>query len=105
MSLREWCLQYQEWKDICTSVKLGSWIGGVGIDPEWKDHTPDSVHIWQEARECIELIEDCCIRAGGVRANDILLVVTEDIPPEMLGVSEELYGRFFDTLSQKLQRL
>lgn len=105
MTLQEWCLQYSEWRYICDSVKLGGGFGSVRSEPEWKDFTNDTAYIWEQAKRCVELVEECCKEAGGNKADDILLVVTEDIPPEYLGVSEELYGRFFDILSYRLQLL
>lgn len=100
--LKEWCLRYQEWKDICENLKLSKGIGRVGTTQEWHDYTYDSAYIREHLAWRVEVIEDCCDRTDVAKASDILLAVTEDIPPAMLGVSDEMYGRFFDVLKEEL---
>lgn len=104
MTLQDWCLQYQEWKDICENVKLSSGQTKIGnYTPEWNDYTCDSASQWQNAGIFVRIIEECCKETDAKQADDILLIVTEGIPPEYFNVSRELYGRFFDLLSYKLK--
>lgn len=103
--LKEWCLHYREWKEIYQNIKLNKGVGRIGTTQEWKDYTYDSVYIRERLSLYVQTIENSCRLTDRNKASDILLVVTEDIPPSMLGVSDEMYGRFFEILSCQLQLL
>lgn len=99
MSIREWCLQYQEWKDICEDVCIGGGIGKSWGFYEWKDITGKAACIHELPSLYVRIIEEACA------TNDILLAVTEDIPPEILGLSEEDVNNTYEIISYKLQLL
>lgn len=98
MTLKEWCLHYPEWCYICDAIKLGGGIGKIGSDVEWKDHTGDLVDIWERTRLYVRIIEESCAN------NDILLAITEDIPPELLGVSEEVVTSTYAMIARRLKK-
>lgn len=97
MTIQEWCLQYSEWKDICSSVKLGGWISGKGIEPEWKDDISIDACRRERCSLYVRIIEESC------ETNDILLVITEDIPPEFLGLETELVNNTYRIIENKLK--
>lgn len=98
--LKTWCLNYSKWKDICNDAsKIGGGFGSINGLQEWKDDTGEAAYILDHAQRCVDLIEGCA------DSSNLLLVVTEDIPPSYLGVSDELYERFFARLSYKIHPL
>lgn len=99
MNVKEWCLHYPEWCYICDSFKMGGGFGRSGVEPEWKDYTAETVHIWQRAKEYVRIIEEAC------KSDDILLAVTEDIPPEMLGLSIDVVNSTYDIIEEQLKIL
>ena len=99
MNVQELCWRYAEWKDICTSVKLGSGIGLCGGDMQWVDRITDTVYSWQLLGLYVRIIEEAC------ETDDILLAITEDIPPEMLGLSKDIIERAYQTIESKLKQV
>lgn len=97
--LIEFCLHYHEWKELCFFPPGGFLgVGGMPYALEWKDPTGDLSHISDLAKRSVELIKECCILTSEKRADDILDVVTKGLSPESVGLSEELYERFFEIL-------
>ena len=97
MTLQEWCLQYSEWKDVCEYYKIGGGIGKAWNIQEWKDNTVESACIHERLSLYVRIIEDACASC------DILLAVTEGIPPEILGLSSELVNNTYRIIENKLK--
>ena len=95
MSLLEWVKQYPEWCDACD---ISGSVIRLGDNSEWVDRVSESA----EALGYIQLVEDCCRLVCGDRWEDLLLVILEDIPCEMLDITSYELQSFLVFLSEKL---
>ena len=97
MNLLEWVKHYPEWCDICG---ISGGIVQLRNSPEWVDRVSDCA----EALSYIHLVEDCCRLACGDKWEDLLLVIIEDIPCEMLDITSHELQSFLFFLSNRFAK-
>lgn len=105
LELTHFCLQYPEWENYLTNIKL------AGICNEWSDPTSDEAIKRFIFASQMKLVEDCCLIAAPDIYKYMLIAVTKGKSFANLSTMYDMpcgrdyfyerYHKFFYILSQK----